>query len=679
MLRGVKEVLLAEISSYIIWLVIFFAFGIGFYFSLDNEPSLSIVFLVSLVIFVVTLLLRNCRPILFLLLPILFFSFGITVATWRTHNIKFDKLVKPIKNAKIYGVVENIFHSDKKSVRLILNIKKLYTDEKINLKKIQITIMNFNHDVKVGDFISLYTSLFPSSGRLFPNSYDFARHAYFQKIAATGFSISKIRIIEPARDNSILTKIENLRLTIFHILQETLGQVNGSIAVALMIGEQKAINAKVLNDMRYSGLTHILAVSGLHMSLVAAICFFIVRRFLSYSVFIAQKYNTKKLAAWASLILSFVYLLISGTRIAALRSFIMLSSLMIGVLIDRQNNPRRSVFFAAFLILFFTPESILHPGFQMSFSAVIALIATYEVYTKKISIASKNRSIFSSIKFYFLGVIISSFVAGTVTSIFAMYHFHNYSNYSVLANLLVAPIVSFIIMPSVVLTFFLLPLPFGIYKLGAYILGLGIGLMLKVAGIISALPKSIFVTPTTDIIIPILFIFGLLWVCVWEKRWRILGLIPMGIAFVMIFMTPFPDIIIDNKYKAVLINNKGNKNALIQLSGSKRISNFHKAQWFNLLDTNQKSEIISEVGFNKIMKKIYKINLYLQDSVNMCVKKRDAVKLSKLIITNLKTNSSIIISKEDIEKYGSYFIYLKGNKVVVKRSFNKSISRPWSV
>lgn len=208
MLKLVRNVFLSEISNYILWLVVFFGAGIAFYFSLDNEPNLKLVFLSSLILFIFLLLLKNHRTILFLLLPIFFFLFGITIATWRTHNLHHEKLTKTIKDAKIYAVVEKIFHSDKKSVRLILNVKKIYTDEKISLKKLQVTTMNFNNNVKVGDFISLYASLSPVSQRLFPGGYDFARHAYFQRIGATGFSISKIRIVESARDDSIFTRIE---------------------------------------------------------------------------------------------------------------------------------------------------------------------------------------------------------------------------------------------------------------------------------------------------------------------------------------------------------------------------------------------------------------------------------------------------------------------------------------
>lgn len=676
MLKIIKDTFFAELSNWILWLVVFFASGIGFYFSLDKEPSLYLVSSISWLLAVAVLLVRNRKPLWLLLLPAFFFLFGITIATWRTHSLWAEKLSTRVNTAKVYGVVEKIIPSEGKAVRLVLNVKRVYADEKVSVKKLQVMSMNFNDEVRIGDFISLYASLSPPSKKLFPSGYDFARHAYFNQVGGHAFSISKIKIIEPARDDSIASRIENLRLKIYHLLTAGLGPTNGSVAAALMIGEQRAINKDIMQAMRDSGLVHIISVSGLHMSLLAVICFFIVRHLLSYSLQISQQYNTKKIAAWISFALSLGYLLISGLQVAAVRSFFMLATLMAGILIDRQNNPKRSVFLAAFLILLFTPEAIFHPSFQMSFSAVLALVGTYEIYSQKIwAVQGRSASIVNKVVSYFLGVLLSSFVAGTATSIYVMYHFHNYSNYSMLANLLVAPIVSFLIMPSVILIFILMPLPFGIYKLGLYPLDIGITLMLKIANYVSLLPKAQAITPTTSVAIPLLFTAGLLWFCIWEKKWRILGAVPMITAFCLIFLAPFPDIIIDEKYKAVLLKDNGSSNALTQLSGPKRISKFHKAQWLNLLDTNQQEINCST---RTIMKGLYRISSELQTLPGMCIPNKAAKELDKLTVTNLKTGHGVTIHRKDLEDQGDHFIYLNKDNVRIQRSINRNISRPWS-
>ena len=195
------------IIGYFGWLF-FFATGIGLYFSLDKEPNLQLVSLISAFTIIFILLFRKNKTVWLCLLPIFFFSFGITTAAWRTHNLSTEKLTKKIEKAKIYGVVEKIFPSERKQARLILNIKKVYANEKVLVRRLQVMTMNFDNNVRVGDFISLYVSLSPPSKRLFPHSYDFARHAYFNQIGGSGFSFSKIRIIESARDDSISSYIE---------------------------------------------------------------------------------------------------------------------------------------------------------------------------------------------------------------------------------------------------------------------------------------------------------------------------------------------------------------------------------------------------------------------------------------------------------------------------------------
>jgi len=273
--------------------------------------------------------------------------------------------------------------------------------------------------------------------------------------------------------------------------------------------------------MRISGLTHILSVSGLHLSIVSIICIFCIRFLLSFSVYICQKYDTKKIAAYFSLLFTLGYLLISGMQIAALRSYIMVVCVIMAVLLDRQEYALRSVCVAAFIMLLINPESITHPSFQMSFAAVIALVSGYEYYLTKF-LSNTEYTNFDRIKRYFFGTLAATFIAGLATAPFAIYHFNQYANYSILANLIVAPITSFIIMPSVVLTciFF----PFGLEKLSLWILNYGIEFLIYIANKVSPLPRALVMLPNMSVETLMLFVIGLLWLCLWQQKWHFLAL-----------------------------------------------------------------------------------------------------------------------------------------------------------
>ena len=149
-----------------------------------------------------------------------------------------------------------------------------------------------------------------------------------------------------------------------------------------MLNEYNNIDKEVLKDLRATGLSHILSVSGMHLSLVVAIFFFSSRFFINCFEGLSLRTNCKKISALIALIGSLAYLLISGMEVAAVRSFIMTSMIIIAILIDRTSSPMRAIAFAASIILIINPENIIHPSFQMSFAAVLALIACFDFFKK---------------------------------------------------------------------------------------------------------------------------------------------------------------------------------------------------------------------------------------------------------------------------------------------------------
>nr|MCH9753515.1 ComEC family competence protein [Alphaproteobacteria bacterium] len=525
-----------------------------YYFSLAQEPNIKVWVVLSIILFFSSIFSRYNIILLCFSLCALCFSLAVVNSSFRTANLFSTKLDVSLKRVRIEGVIDKLFPLEVGNRVVIKDTKiKANGDTKFTHPKIvQITVRTNSNDMVVGNHISMYADIHPISKTLFPNKYDFSRHSYFNGIDANGFAVSKVKIINSMNKKSISNKLETLRNNIYHSLIKELGSREGKVAAALMIGEQRSVHNTILEDMRKSGLSHILSVSGMHLSLVSIICFFSVRMILSNFVRFTQKYDIKKIAAIISLLSTLFYLLISGMQIATLRSFVMVSFIIMAVLLDREEDSKRSLCFAALLILIFMPESIFHPGFQMSFSAVLGLVASYELYLKYIdSKVPKNKSFINKIKLYFLGVIFSSLIAGLSTAMFIIYHFNNYSHYSILGNLAAAPIVSFFIMPGVVLTFLLMP--FGIVEPGLWILNFGIKLMLQVAQYVGSLPGSVSLLPTIPSYILIIFVIGFLWATLWEKKWRILGLAPIALSLILICTLKFPSLIIDSKYKTILL------------------------------------------------------------------------------------------------------------------------------
>jgi len=391
-----------------------------------------------------------------------------------------------------------------------------------------------------------------------------------------GYSVSNLTILNSENKT---WQINSLRTNIQSRVNKAIGTYTGSIATALMINEYSNIDKKILADLRATGLAHILSVSGMHLSLVAAIFFFSSRFIINNFESIALRIHVKKFAAFFALIGSFAYLLISGMEVAAIRSFIMSSMIIIAIIIDRSSNPMRAIAFSALTILLLTPENIIHPSFQMSFSAVLALIACYELLGKvKFDFADFN--LFQKILFYFFSVSFASLVAGLATMPFALYHFSQSSNYSILANLLAVPITSFILMPCVVLTFILYP--FHLEFLSLYPMKLGIELMIKIAHYIGNLPYSVTIFPKLTESNLLIIVLGMLWFCLWKTRVRLIGIPLVILAIILQFFTPKADIFINWQNKNIAILN--NQNQLVFLT--KPLAKFKKQLLMHYLGTD---------------------------------------------------------------------------------------------
>jgi competence protein ComEC len=150
-----------------------------------------------------------------------------------------------------------------------------------------------------------------------------------------------------------------------------------SLAFTGLTGERGAIPEDTMEAMRVAGLAHLLAISGLHIGLVTGILFFGFRAILALWPAVALRYPIKKLAALAALVGAFAYMLITGGTVPTQRAFLMVALVLTAVMLDRSALSMRLVAFAAVIVLLVAPVSVTGPSYQMSFAAVVALIAAY--------------------------------------------------------------------------------------------------------------------------------------------------------------------------------------------------------------------------------------------------------------------------------------------------------------
>jgi competence protein ComEC len=225
--------------------------------------------------------------------------------------------------------------------------------------------------------------------------------------------------------------------------------------------------------------------------------------------------------------------------------------MLLAIMLDRPALSMRSVALAAAIVLFMAPESIVEPGFQMSFAAVVSLIAVaeWEQSRTKAEDASWGRR--SALRRYLRGIAMTSFVGSVATLPYAIFHFDRATHYAVLGNLLAMPIMGFVTMPAAALS--VVAMPFGLESVPLNIMGLGIAAMLAVGRWVSSLPGSASVVSAWPVASLALISFGGLWGALWQRRWRLLGVIPLAAGLLIAFSSPAPDLIVGRDARTIAL------------------------------------------------------------------------------------------------------------------------------
>lgn len=397
-----------------------------------------------------------------------------------------------------------------------------------------------------GDYIRLRASLRPPSGPVTPGAWEFGRQSWFQGVGAVGFSYGAAQVLEPlgeSRARGISDWLRSLRYGISARIVAALGERRGGLAAALLTGDRSAIPKTTLENMRASGLAHLLAISGLHVGLVAGIIFVVVRLLLSAIEPVALRYPIKKWAAVAALVGSLCYLLLSGASIPTQRAFMMTSLVLAAIILDRTSLSMRLIALAAFILLLLRPESLMGPSFQMSFAATAALIAAYEVLRQPLTRLASGTSLKLRPLLYILGVAVTSIIAGGATAPFAIYHFNRFAEFGLLANLAAVPVTGLWVMPWGLLA--LLLMPFGLEQLALVPMGLGLAAMDWIAASVAGLPGSVVHAGAMPPLALALIALGGVWLCIWRKPWRLAGIALALPGLVLALTHRSPDILID--------------------------------------------------------------------------------------------------------------------------------------
>lgn len=551
----------------LLWAPVFFALGIGEYFSLGHEPALYTGAVAAAIPALLLALFRCGFVIRLMLIALLISATGFFTASLRSYWLATPVLAKKLSPRMITGLVTDVRHYREGKLHIVLENPKISGGYSLN--KIRIKVQKFDELPRPGDRVRIRAGLLPPPPPSMPGDFDYARQLWFQGIGAVGYGVSKPEIIATARGVRGLSTRQ--RLEIAENIRTTIAGDAGGLAAALVTGLRDGISPEVTLNMRNSGLAHLLAISGLHMGLLCGAAFFFVRFLLSRSEYLTLRYPIRKWAALIAMAAGGIYLYLSGASIPTVRAFIMVLIVFLGVLTDRKAISLRLVAIAAMIILLLSPEAILSVSFQMSFAAVVALVVAYERAGS--NLFRHHRGWIKKTLFYLATLLFTTLVAELAIAPFALFHFNKLVQYGLLANLVAMPVMAIWVMPLIVA--YLILAPIGLGQLALIPLSYGLEVIMFVARTVSHAPGSYSLIPTMSAGSLEIMTMGALWFFLWRLPWRNLG-IPVIIAgIIWAFFTRQPDILIDNSGRLIGVRNAKGE---ISLSTA-RVGRMTQRQW----------------------------------------------------------------------------------------------------
>lgn len=529
----------AERGRWMLWLPVAMGLGIAIYFELPSEPALWLGPTIAAAGVVAGILAPSGSKARALCIGLVAAAAGLGLVTWRTASLAAPTLSRPLFNINAEGRIADIQRLPD-GVRVVLEAVRLKGSNvpppEMMPARVRVTLSRGAPKLNVGDRLLVLANLSPPSGPAVPGAFDFQRVAWYQQLGAVGYALAPAAVIEPGTPSGFVRFMDNLRASITERIMKALPGPEGGVVAALLTGEQTAVDKDIAQAMRDSGLAHILSISGLHIVFVVGLVMGLIRYGVALVPPLALRVDAKKIAAVVALAAALFYTALAGAPVPAQRACAMAAFALLAVLLDRTALSLRLVAWSAVIVLTATPESLTGASFQMSFAAVVALIAAWEVgagWRRRLHERAEHWRFrwMWRLAAAFGASLLTTLIASVATGAFAAYHFNRLSLLGVVANLLGVPLTGFWIMPWGLAAMLLMPL--GLERFALVPMGWGVDWMNAIAFHVAAWPQAAALVPSLPGASLWLMTLGGLWFCLWRRRWRLAGLPVVAVALML--------------------------------------------------------------------------------------------------------------------------------------------------
>lgn len=450
----------------------------------DYPWAVLIVFLLSLFWLIRLLMRQNTGglcPLIF------FFSLGyLSLLPWANpyfppHHVIHFTDTHPWR---VSGTVTSVLRTRPDRIKLKVAVEKLrHRGHAVrSTGNVRLTVLGHSDStLSSGDRISFVSRLKALRNFGNPGGFDYRRYMAFKGIRAAAYvRQDKMRILQHAPKSGIRGAIAGQRQRIAELIEQACQTSDPGVLKALIVGDKYAVPKDVREAFNRAGVGHLLAISGLHMGILAAASFFLFTKILSkFDLFLWRAW-TKKGAAILSLLPVAVYGMLAGMSPSTQRAAIMVGVFLMTFVIETEQDSMNTLAVAAFVILAIFPPSLFSISFQLSFSAVAAIIfglgrirrrqASSGAGAKAAGWHRMQRTLFN--------FILVSFFAILGTQPLAALYFNQISLIGLLVNLIAVPLVGFAVVPAglaaVFLSFFSSTAAVWLFKLTVIVLSIAI-------------------------------------------------------------------------------------------------------------------------------------------------------------------------------------------------------------
>lgn len=525
-----------------LWLVVAFAAGIVAWVALPTQADWIALVLAVLAAGLVALAFLDETRVPHLRLALfgtaVMFAAGIGTIWTKSALLGQPGIARPIVVTLEGRVLERREEPAKARARLLVIARLPEFAEAVRVR-VNLPLGKDSPAITEGAQIRVRVRLMPPAAPMLPGAYDFARTAWFNGLAATGSALGEVTITSPSMQGATLRGAQ--RALADHVRSQLSGSP-GTIAAALASGDRGAIATADEDAMRDAGLTHLLSISGLHVSALVGAVYFLVARLLAAIPWVALRIRVPIAAALMGALAGIAYTLLTGAEVPTIRSCIGALLVLIALALGRDPLSLRMVAVGALVVMLFWPEAVVGPSFQMSFAAVIAIIAFHSAAPVRGFLTAEHHGPLVRMARNLILLLATGLVIELALMPIGLFHFHRAGVYGSLANVIAIPLTTFVTMPLIGLALLLDSV--GIGAPAWWLAGKSLELLLALAHFVAARPGAVTMLPAIAPWTFALFVSGMLWLALWTGKVRLWGAIPAGFAVIAMIVTPTPDILV---------------------------------------------------------------------------------------------------------------------------------------